>query len=118
MNIGYRILRLKAVLATLFFVLALWTSPAKAKEWPALENYVSKCILIVKAKTIVEKDGILTFRVLESWKGNYSPDLFVKTTSDGRFFASQNEHGVKVMDGQELIFFFTRHNQPVKNKLV
>lgn len=82
-----------------------------------MDNYVEKCVLIVKAKTEVASDDKLTFRVLETWKGSYDPRDFVRTTEDGRFFASQHEHGVDVTDGQEVVFFFTRENQPVPGKL-
>lgn len=94
------------------------TPPSRAEAWPTLEAYVAKCVLIVKAKTVVEKEDALSFQVLESWKGKYDPKLFVRTTPDGRFFANKDEHGVvNVSDGQEIVFFFSRHNQPVEGKL-
>ncbi len=104
----------------LFCTLVAWPffhSTSRAELWPTLENYVGRCVLIVKAKTVVDEDGQLTFKVLESWKGKYDPSIFCRTTRDGRFFATQGEHGVNVRDGQEIIFFFTRHNQPVEGKL-
>jgi hypothetical protein len=85
--------------------------------WPSLDAYVEECVLIVKARTEVAHDGILTFRVLETWKGKYDPQDFVRTTEDGRFFAAQHEHGVEVADGQEVVFFFTPLNQLVPGKL-
>jgi hypothetical protein len=88
-----------------------------AELWPTLEDYVVKCVLIVKAKTIVGQDGELTFGVLENWKGLYDPSDFRRTTEDGRFFAGQGEHGVNVFDGQEIVFFFTRDNQASNGKL-
>jgi len=102
--------------AVILFV-ALTPQPCFAEPWPTLDDYVAKCVLIVKAKTIIEQDGTLTFRVTETWKGRYEPQDFVRTTEDGRFFASQHEHGVDVVDGQEIVFFFTRHNQPIEGKL-
>jgi hypothetical protein len=91
------------------------TAPARAEMWPTLEKYVQDCVLIVKAKAV--KDGKQwTFRVDESWRGTYDPKLFAHT-KDGRFFADQGEHGVQVVDGQEIIFFFTRHNQGHPTKL-
>ena len=95
----------------LFAVAAL--KPSSAELWPTLETYVRKCILIVKAKAVTTEDGRLTFRVLETWKGRYSPDDFVETTSDGRFFA----WGGKPADGQEIVLFFTWRNQRIKGKL-
>lgn len=77
---------------------------ARAEQWPTLEEYVGKCVLIVKAKTVVEHDGKLSFQVLESWKGKYDPQEFVRTTAEGRFFANKDEHGVvNVAQGQEIV---------------
>ena len=92
------------------------SSPARAESWRKLEDYVADCTLIVKAKTVDEK-GKLTFRVVESWRGTFDPKVFTSTTADGRFFADQGEHGVKVVDGQEIVFFFTAANQPDPKKL-
>lgn len=60
--------------------------------------------------------SILSFEVTEAWKGSFNPRDFVKTTSEGYLRAAQGEHGVRVVAGQEIVFFFTRHNQP-KEKL-
>jgi len=84
--------------------------------WPTLEQYVADCTLIVKTRTIVE-DSKLTFRVLETWRGKFDPKRFRSITRDGRFFADAGEHGVDVVDGQEIVFFFTPHNQPDPKKL-
>lgn len=102
------------VVALLLF---LTHEPCLGEFWPPLEGYVEQCVLIVKAKTEVVEYGMLTFRVLETWKGKYSPGDFVRTTPDGRFFAGQYEHGVDVTDGQEIVFFFTRQNQLIEGKL-
>ncbi|MBX3160996.1 MAG: hypothetical protein KF773_33865 [Deltaproteobacteria bacterium] len=91
-------------------------APAGAETWPKLEDYAGDCTLIVKAKTVDEK-GKLTFRVVETWRGTFDPKTFVQATPDGRFFASQGEHGVKVVDGQEIVFFFTAANQPDPKKI-
>jgi len=102
---------------TVILFAALAPQSCFAELWSTLDDYVAKCVLIVKTKTIVERDAALTFRVIETWKGRYDPQDFVQTTEDGRFFASQHEHGVDVSDGQDIIFFFTRDNQPVEGKL-
>ena len=101
----------------LILAMLVVVSTARGEMWMSLEDYVAKCVLIVRAKTVLERDGKLTFRVIETWKGRYTPDVFVETTIDGRFFAYQGEHGVKVVDGQEIAFFFTKHNQPNTGKL-
>jgi hypothetical protein len=104
-----------SLLATAFAV-AAYSSPARGEAWRKLDDHVADCTLIVKAKTVDEK-GKLTFRVVESWRGTFDPKVFASTTSDGRFFADQGEHGVKVVDGQEIVFFFSAANQPDPKKL-
>ena len=103
-------------IAVILFAVAT-TNFCFAAFWLTLEDYVAKCVLIIKAKTVLEQDGRLTFRVTETWKGRYDPQDFVETAEDGRFFASQHEHGVDVVAGQEIVFFFTHHNQPIEGKL-
>lgn len=100
--------------ATLILALA---GTAGAEMWPTLDKYVSGCVLIVLAETHAEPGGTLTFEVLESWRGDYKPGAFAYPRPDGRFTASQGEHGVDVVDGQQIVFFFSNHNQPVPGKL-
>ncbi len=95
----------------------LGAATARAESWPTLEQYVSDCVLIVLAETHAEPGGALSFEVLESWRGQYRPGAFAHPRPDGRFTASQGEHGVDVVDGQRIVFFFTEHNQPVPGKL-
>lgn len=99
-------------LLSVFILVAIVGRNSEAEEWPTLPEYVNDCVLIVKARTVVLSNGSLTFRVIENWKGTYDPSMMARTTTDGRFFATPGEHGVNVFDGQEIIFFFTRHNQP------
>jgi len=95
----------------------LLAGSARAESWPTLQDYVADCVLIVLAETHAEPGGALSFEVLESWRGQYTPGAFAHPRPDGRFTASQGEHGVDVVDGQQIVFFFTRHNQPVPGKL-
>ena len=44
--------------------------------------------------------------------GQYDPKLLARTKDDGRFVTYKGEHGVNVVDGREIVFFFTRHNNP------
>jgi len=85
---------------------------------PSLEDYVDKCVLIVKCKT--EDQGKLRFKVLETWKGKYSPDLFYDNPPQGYLYAGFGHGNDSPVDGREVIFFFTARNQPdfAKGKLV
>ena len=86
---------------------------ARAERWPSLDSSVSDCVLIVKARTVFEgTDNTVTFKIEESWKGKYAPDMLKNTTKDGRYVTYKGKHGVNVVDGQEMVFFFTRHNHP------
>src|SRR5262249_4550328 len=84
-----------------------------AEAWPSLEDYVDECVLIAKCKT--EKKAKFQYRVLETWKGKFSPDLFLfyDTPPEGCLFAHQNHGNDRPRNGREVIFFFTRRNQPV-----
>lgn len=84
-----------------------------SENWPSLEKYVEECVLIVKCKT--EKKAKFQYRVLETWKGEYSSDLFLfyDTPSEGCLFAHQNHGNDRPRNGREVIFFFTKRNQPV-----
>jgi len=90
---------------------------SKAEHWPAFEDFVTKCVLIVKAKAIVEKNDTISFEVIETWKGTYDPKVITRTNPEGRYYAYQDEHGViNVSTGQEVILFFSNHNQTTPGK--
>jgi hypothetical protein len=89
-----------------------------AEIWPTLDAYVRGCVLIVKTRAVLEEGGDFTYEVLESWKGVYDPENFVRTTPSGRLYATMNSHGLTdIVEGQEVIFFFTESNQPSGGKL-
>jgi hypothetical protein len=87
-----------------------------AESWPTLDQFASDCVLVVKARQLGHFSGAeksrLSFEVLETWKGQFNARDFVQTGPEGYIFAAQGEHGVRVAAGQEIVFFFTRHNQP------
>ncbi len=91
-------------------------SGLRAEDFPTLERFVSECVLIVKARQVGPidlKDGaMLSFEVVETWRGHFDPGLFKTSTPEGYLRAGQGEHGVRIVAGQEVVFFYTRHNQP------
>lgn len=99
---------------TMLLALCL-ASPARAEDWPTLDAYVRSVTLIVHA-TAQRHGDRWAFRVDEAWKGTFDPSLFTETTPDGRFFAAQGEHGVQVVEGQPIVFFFGPHGQPVPGR--
>ncbi len=102
----------------LIFTLASLLVPEvlRAESVPPFEKFASNCVLIVKARQAgpfsTNENFVLTFEVTETWKGRFDPQTFTKTSPEGYIRAGQGEHGVRVTAGQEIIFFFTRHNQP------
>lgn len=86
---------------------------------PSLETYVDQCVLIVRCKT-ERQEGKFQFRVLETWKGKYSPDLFYDNPPMGYLYAERTQGNDSPAERREVIFFFTARNQPVfaKGKLV
>ena len=82
-----------------------------AEMWPPLNEYVKSCVLIVKCRVEIDKD-IVKYRVLENWKGKYSPDLFYEKPEDG-YVSTNTWHGNEdPKDGKDVIFFFTTKNNP------
>jgi hypothetical protein len=88
----------------------LLAAPGRAETWPSLELYVQWCSLIVKCKTEV---GV-GYRVTETWKGVYDPDLFTHRPPAG-YINTNNWHGNdEVEDGREIVFFFTPKDYDAK----
>ena len=79
--------------------------------WPPLSDYVKECCLIVRCKTEVKPTGV-RYRVLETWKGKYSPELFYRTPPEGYLFTNDSHGNGSPADGREIVFFFTNGNQP------
>ncbi len=102
-----------SLLVVAIAMVAVSPNHAVAEDWPSLEDYVDECVLIVKCKT--ERKVKFQYQVLETWKGKYSPDLFLfdDTPPEGCLFAHQNAGNDRPRNGREVIFFFTRRNQPV-----
>jgi hypothetical protein len=99
----------------LLLLAALRTRPADAEQWPTLEEFVEECVLIVRCRT--DERDIRQHRVLETWKGQYSPELFVTPPPDGFVIADDAHGNANPVGGREIVFFYTRHNQPASGKL-
>src|SRR5262245_5087522 len=83
----------------------LLATPSLAETWPTLEDYVRQCVLIVKCQTEV-KDNTIRYRVVETWKGQYSPDLFHHKPPEGYLYTGTSHGNGNPTDGREVIFFF------------
>jgi hypothetical protein len=105
-----------AFVILLMGILCGGTLAADAEYWPSVESFASNCVLVVKARQTGEcrtnEDSFLEFEVTETWKGRFDPRDFTSVSPQGYIRAAQGEHGVRVTAGQEIVFFFTRHNQP------
>ena len=104
---------------SLFLLACLFYWPCFAETWPPLKNYVELCTLIVRCKTEVEGKTV-KYKVEESWKGKYSPELFHKKPPTGYLFTNSWHGNESPVSGREVIFFFTNSNQPswTKGKLL
>jgi hypothetical protein len=88
---------------------------AYSELWPTLDDYVNKCVVIAKATTIETRDdGRRVFRVDEVWKGNIE---LMPLDQNSHYVEWQGKNGIDVTNGQEIVFFFTLHNQPSPDKL-
>jgi hypothetical protein len=95
-------------------ILSLLCTTVRAETWPSIVDYVRDCVFIVKAKTITENGDKRAFEITEVWKGDRN---ILPLDADGNYRGSQNHHGIDVVKGEEIVFFFTRHNQPAEGKL-
>lgn len=113
---------MKSIVSTLVVATAMVLvvpTRGSAETWPALKTYVDQCVLIVKCRTEVQ-DKMVKYRVVETWKGTYSPDLFYHKPPKG-YLSTGTWHGKeRPSEGREVIFFFTEDNQPdwTKGKLL
>ena len=90
------------------FLLLLLAAAARAELWAPLNDYVRRCPLIVRAKAIEVDEGEIRFRILKSWRGSFDAKRFLpyRVTDKGEYVATAGEHGVRVVAGQEIVFFF------------
>ncbi len=99
--------RLAGVLA---LTAALFPGASRAESRPPLDQAVKRCVLIVRCKVEI-KDNLINYRVVESWKGKYSPDLFYTEPLEGYLFRVGEEIGASrtsnLKDGQEVVFFYS-----------
>lgn len=92
---------------------------ASAEVWPTLNNYVDQCVLIVLCRTEPFKDGF-RYKIEETWKGVYSPELFYYKPDEGYLYAGSWHGNEGQKGGARTVFFFTASNSPdwAKGKLV
>jgi hypothetical protein len=102
--------RLASAAALVWFALVPWAA-ARAEAWPSVEELASpRFLLIVHCRTEAVEGQVL-YKVLDVWKGEYSPRAFVRQPPTGYI----NTGGPDVANGKagvEVILCYTRHNQP------
>jgi hypothetical protein len=84
-----------------------WALAAQAESRPPLEQVVRRDVLIVKCKMEV-KEGQIHYRVLESWKGKYDPEIFYLTPPHGYMHRGIDAGMFSTpKDGTEVIMFYS-----------
>jgi hypothetical protein len=85
---------------------------AQAEAWPTLDDLASPRFLLIAHCRVEELEGGKIFRLREVWKGEYSPPAFAKRPPTG-FIETPGPGGGPEAHaiGDELILFYTRHNQ-------
>jgi hypothetical protein len=109
---------MKSVVSTFAVAAAVMVATptrGSAETWPPLETYVDRCVLIVKCKTEVNEKTV-KYRVVETWKGKYSPDSFYHKPPEGYLYSGSWHGNEAPTDGREVIFFFTPDNHPTWTK--
>src|SRR5262245_10515279 len=113
MQKAFHIVRLATFCA--FAIALVNASIVRAEYWPSLEQYVSSCVLIVHCRT--ESQGKeVRYKVIETWKGVYSTDLFYHKPPEGYLYTGTWHGNESPADGREVVFFFTAHNHPLWTK--
>jgi hypothetical protein len=95
----------------MMFVAGLLSPITHAETWLPLDKCVTLCSLIVKCTTEVTTNQI-RYKIEETWKGNYSPDLFYHRPPDGYLYAGTWHGNDAPTNGRVVVFFFTKDNQP------
>ncbi len=89
---------------------------SRAEALPPFDKFASVCVLVVKARQVGRFSSVpgypLSFEVIETWRGSFLPQALTSTTPEGYIQANQGEHGVRVTAAQEIVFLYSRHNQP------
>ncbi len=84
---------------------------ARAEQWPSVEELASpRFLLIVHCRTEAV-DGRVLYKVLDVWKGEYSPRAFVRQPPTG-YINTGGPDATNGKAGVEVILCYTRHNQP------
>ncbi len=106
-------------LAVVIALLALFPSSVRAALHLPLRDRVELADLIVRCKAEVEGNTV-KYRVVETWKGKYSPDLFYHNPDLGYYRPPEGYVSVATVrekerlppNGQEAIFFYAFHREP------
>jgi hypothetical protein len=98
-------------------VVGLFARSAFGETWPTLETFVKRCVLIVKARAEIG-EGKEQYRVIETWKGHFSADRFQPQAPEGHFYANRWHGNENPVDGQEIVFFFTRDGLSDEGKIL
>jgi hypothetical protein len=86
---------------------------ARAESWPSLDDLASPRFLLIAHCRVEEFQGRPLYKVLDVWKGEYSPQAFVKQPPTGYIDTAGPEGDASAREpGTEAILFYTRGNQP------
>jgi hypothetical protein len=89
-----------------------WPARAWAESWPSLDDLASPRFLLIAHCCAEEVEGRTLYKVLDVWKGEYSPQAFAKRPPDGYIVVpSLAGSDVDRMAVKEVILFYTRGNQ-------
>ena len=109
------------VVPTIIAFAAAAQSASPGKILAAFKDFVSNGVLVVKARAgrrvPPRKGDKLSFEIPESWKGRSIPAISPKSAWRGITRHGRASAGMNVVAGQEIVFYFSRHNQPVEVEL-
>lgn len=100
------IFRATFVVGMVTLVATLTPGAGRAESRPPVEQVVERAVLIVKCETEIT-DQRLSYRVLETWKGEYRPDLMQPEPPEGYLYSGLPVEGTDAVDGREVVFVFS-----------
>lgn len=103
---------LRMCVFTLAAILVM-SAPARAEVTVGVNVVTELSALVVYCRTEI-KDGMVRYRVLETWKGEYRPDLFYDPPSSGYLYTGEWHGNDNPFAGREVVFFFSAESQSGK----
>lgn len=104
--------KLTVMLIVSSYLLGL-AAAAKAETWPTFEELASSRFHLIVHVRVDQVEGRALYKVLDAWKGAYSPLAFAVQPPTGYLNTTGPDGGAAAhKPGDEVVLFYTLHNRP------